>query len=351
MTDQNNPHQVAPHDQITRRDLFMLVVVSPSLLAHMRRGWPPAGVIEEFLSEVTASVTTCWYAFRRGALTTIEHAVPQYLPELEELVKSSSLHRKRAAYLAAQGFLLSSLVSLHRMRYTERVANCQKAVTYASASGDWALLVKSLDNLGDAFLLNEQPKESLNAYLQAEDYSKSTRISGFLRSQVLVQLSQPYAKMGKSEEVRRFLDEAYATFADADSETPVFLLTDNGRDQTILYEGSSILRLGNHAREQGKLDRAREHWMNAAETFGKMAQLPSGLEVPTRIAAQILLAQALAYALARNMEGFLPAFKEGVKLAKELRSEKRKQEAREALKEAIGQWKGDQRITGLWELL
>src|SRR5262249_18652323 len=157
--------------------------------------------------------------------------------------------------------------------------------------------------------------------------SKSTRISGFLRSQVLVQLSQPYAKLGKSEEVRRFLDEAYATFTDADNETPVFLLTDNGRDQTILYEGSSILRLGNHAKDQGNLDRAREHWMNAAETFGKMARLPSGLEVPTRIAAQILLAQALAYAKAANMEGFLTAFPKGVQLTNELGSEKRKQEA------------------------
>ena len=82
-----------------------------------------------------------------------------------------------------------------------------------------------------------------------------------------------------------------------------------------------------------------------------MEQLPSGVAVPVRIAAEVLIAQALAYAKARNMEGFLTVFERGGQLAKELGSEKRKQEAKEALNTALEQWPNDQRITGLWGVL
>jgi tetratricopeptide (TPR) repeat protein/transcriptional regulator with XRE-family HTH domain len=336
--------------QITRRDLFMLASVSSSLLINMRRGWPPAGVLEEFLSEVTASVTTCWYLLQRSdGLSVVEWAVPQYLPELVVVVKHSSLQRKRAAYLAAQGFLLLNLIALHRVRFSERVTYGEKAVQYAHESGDLTLLVASLIELSNAFFTNGHLGDSLRTYLQAEDYSK--KLSGFLRSKVLAQLSQAHARQGNSEGVLQCMDEAYTTFTEADSETPIFLRTAYGLFETILFEGLSTFDLGSHAKDQGKLSRARQYWADAAVKFGKMEKLPSGLDVPVRIAAEVLIAQALAYAKARNMEGFLTTFEKGAKLAKELGSEKRRQEAGEALKAALEQWPNDGRITGVWELL
>jgi tetratricopeptide (TPR) repeat protein len=338
--------------RLTRRDLFTLACVSSSLLTNMRRGWPSAGILEEFLSEVTASVTTCWYLLQRSdGLPTVEWAVPQYLPEVVEVVKHLPRSRQRAAYLAAQGFLLRGLVAHHRTRFAERVEHCQEAVTYAGVSGDLTLLVESLRALGGALLFNKQPEESLKTYLQAEAYSKSTQLPGFLRSKILGELSHPYAKQGNDQEVVRCLNEAHDTFTRTDSETPVFLLADHGRHQTILYEGLSTLDLGNHAKGQRRLSLAREYWKDAADKFGKMEKLPSGVAVPVRIAAEVLIAQALAYAKARNMEGFLSVFEKGVQLAKELGSKKRLQEAREALNAALEEWPNDQRITGLWELL
>ena len=244
-----------------------------------------------------------------------------------------------------------SLIDLHHMRYAERVAHCQKAVKYAHESGDLTLLIASLVKLSNAFRTNGQLDESLKTYLATERESKSTEIAGFSRGIVRSGLGHAYAKLGKSEEVRRFLDEAYATFTDEDAETPVFLSTSHGFYEIILDEGLSAIDLGNRMRDQGDLDHAREYWKDAAEKLDKMEQLPSGLSVPVRIAAEVLIAQALAYAKARNMEGFLTAFEKGAKLAKELGSEKRKQEAKEALRAALEQWPNDQRITGLWELL
>ena len=341
--------QLIDPSQITRRDLIALASVSFPLITSIRQGRLTAGVIEEFLSEVTASVTTCWYLLQGDGLTTVEVTLPLYLPELVQVVKSSSLYRKRAAYLAAQGFLLLGLLAHHRVRYAERVAHCQKAVSYASASGDLTLLVACLVHLSDAFLISGQREDSLSTCVQAEGYSKE--LSGFLRSKLLAKSAHADAQQGNSQKVTRFLGEAYATFTDADDETPVFLLACCGLFEIILDEGLSTFDLGNHAKDQGKLGCARKYWKDAAEKFSKMEKLPSGIAVPVRIGAEVLIAQALAYAKARNMEGFLTAFEKGVQLAKELGSEKRKQEAKEALEAALEQWPNDQRITGLWELL
>jgi len=344
--------QLIDPTQITRRDLFTLAVVSSSLLINIRSGWSPAGILEEFLSEVTASITTCWYLLQgSNGLPVVEWAVSQYLPELVEVVKYSSPQRKRAAYLAGQGFLLSGLVAHHSMRFAERVDYCQKAVTYAHESGDLTLLVESLRALGDALLFNRQPKEGLKMYLQAEAHSKSTQLPSFLRSKILGELSHPYAKEGNDQEVVRCLGEANASFTEADNETPIFLRAYHSRFAIILFEGLSTIDLGNHAKGQGRPGLAQERWTNAAEQLDKMQQLPSGIKVPVHIAAEILIAQALAYAKARIMEEFLTTWKKGVQLVKELGSEKRKQEAREALKTALEEWPNDQRITSLWELL
>jgi len=347
----NHQHQITPRAQITRRDLITLASVSFPLVAHIQRGVLTVGILEEFLSEVTASVTTSWYLFRSGGLTIVEYAVPQYLPELEELVKSSSLQRKRAAYLAAQGFLLLSFVAYNRLRFAEEIAHCQKAVTYAYESGDRVLLVESQRMLGSAFLDTGQLDKMLDAYLQAEHYCQGMDLPGFVYSKVQAKLSQGYAKHGKSQEVLRYRGEAERIFTEADDEIPVFLRTTHGRFQIILEEGRSTLDLGNHAKDLGNTSDALKYWKDAAEQFGKIEPLSSDVFVPLGTTAEIDLKRALAYAKARNMEGFLTAFPKGVQLAKELGSEKRKQEAREALKEAIGQWKDDQRITGLWELL
>ena len=109
--------------------------------------------------------------------------------------------------------------------------------------------------------------------------------------------------------------------------------------------------MGNHEQKRGNLDRAQKYWKDAAEKFGKMEQLPSSVLVPTRIAAEVAIVQALAYAKERNMEAFLTSFEKGVRMAKELGSEKRKQEARGALHAALERWANEQRVTGLWELL
>jgi tetratricopeptide (TPR) repeat protein len=351
MMGQNHQHQITPHAWITRRDLFALATISPSLLTKIQRGWLSASVIEEFLSEATASVTTCWYSLQGDGLSLVEWALPQYLPELVEVVKFSPLYRQRAAYLAAQGFLLLSLIDLHHLRYAERVAHCQEAVTYAHESGDLTLLIASLVKLSHAFRTNGQLAESLDTYLQAKRYSKSTEIAGFSRGIVRSGLGHAYAKQGKSEEVTRFQDEARATFTEKDAETPIFLSASHGFYEIILDEGLSSLALGDYEQKQRNLDRAQKYWKEAAKKFGQIEQLSSGIVVPARIAAEVEIARALAYAKAGNMEAFITSFEKGVRAAKALGSEKRMQEAREAYRVAREQWPHEQRILDLWEVV
>src|SRR5579859_394928 len=346
--------QIINFSQITRRDLITLASISFPLVANIQRGVLTVGIIEEFLSEVTASVTTCWYLIQRnGGLNTVEATLPLYLPELVTVVKHSSRYRQRAAYLATQGFLLLGLVAHHRMHLAERIAHCQNAVTYAHQSGDLTLLAESLRHLGYAFRTNEQQGEALDAFLQLERYSRSTEIPRLLRSQALWGLSVTHAKRGESEAVIRFLDEARTTSTQPSDQPQVFLRAHRSSFDyvIILREGESSLNLGERAEQLGNADRAQKYYKEAAEKFGKIEQYPSSFFVPATTAAEIQVDRALAYAKAGDMDGFLTAFPKGVQLVNELGSEKSKQEARVALKEAIEQWPSDQRITDLWELL
>jgi hypothetical protein len=146
-------------------------------------------------------------------------------------------------------------------------------------------------------------------------------------------------------------NEACATFTPADDETPVFLLACCGLFEIVLDEGLSTLDLGNHAQDQGSPDRARRYWKDAAEKFGKIEQLPSGVFVPARIDVEIEIGRALSYAKAGSMDGFIKSFEKGVRGAKALGSNKRMQEAKAAYKVAMKRWPHEQRIIELWELL
>jgi hypothetical protein len=132
--------QLIDPSQITRRDLFALATISPPLLTKIQRGWLTTSVIEEFLSEATASITTCWYLLQGDGLPIVEWTLPQYLPELVVVVKSSSSYQQRAAYLAAQGFFLSNLIAYHRTRFDKRMAYCQQSPCLAVAATSRRLL-------------------------------------------------------------------------------------------------------------------------------------------------------------------------------------------------------------------
>jgi DNA-binding SARP family transcriptional activator/tetratricopeptide (TPR) repeat protein len=340
-------NQLTDTNQITRRHLIEMAFVAAPLLTNVQRERPRPFMVEEFLSEATTSITACWHLLRGDGLTVVERAVPQYLSVLEGLVKHSSLYRQRASYLAAQGFLLLSLVTYHRLHLADYVMYRQQAVKYAREAGDLTLLVTSIRDLGKAFLYNGQRTDALETSLEAERYSQSTEIARFLRSSVLSELGRPYAQQGKSEEVVQYMDEARTLPTDADDTTPVFLSTDYGLDRIILREGLSNLDLGDYEREGGNASDAHKYYKKAAKKLAQIEQLPPNVIVPERIRIEIETNWALAEARAGNRDGFIIHFKNGFRGAKLLGSAKREQEAIESLIVALELWSHEKLVTNL----
>jgi tetratricopeptide (TPR) repeat protein len=347
MTDQD--HQATNEYLISRRTA--LATLSTSLLAKIQFGPFTSIVIEEFLAESTTSIVACWHLLRGDGLTTVEHALPKYLPLLLALIKQYTLYKTKASYLASQGFLLLSLVALHRLHFSKRVAYCKQAVELARESGDRTLLVPSLMHLGDAFFTNGQRDEMLHTYYQAEYQSKSPEISMFLRSKVLAELVHAYAQQGRDQEALRSVGEARTLFTEETYDTPVFLSTDYDHFQLILFEGLSALDLGNYEEAQENAHRAHDYYQSASNKLNQIDQLSQTIIAPERIRIEIVNQRSLAAVKSGNLDEFETYLIEGAKGAKVLASEKRRQEAITNWKAARERWPHEQRVMELADVL
>ena len=337
---------------ISRRTaLATLATLSSTLLTKMQFGTRTLSLLEEFLAEATTSIVACWHLLRGDGLATVEYALPKYLPLLIALIKHHPAYKTRASYLASQGFLLLSLVALHQLHFPERVEYCKQAVEFARESGDCTLLIASLLHLGDALFTNGQKEEMIQTYSQAEYQSKSAEISMFLRSKVLAELAHAYAQQGRNQESLRSIGEAHALFTEESSDTPVFLSTDYGLFQLILFEGLSNVDLGIHEEIQGNTRLAQEYYQNASDTLKKIDQLSQTIIVPERIRVEIVNQQALAAVQAGNLDEFGKYLLEGAKGAKSLASEKRRQEAIANWKRARKRWPQEKSIGELADVL
>ncbi|MBV9691204.1 MAG: winged helix-turn-helix domain-containing protein [Ktedonobacteraceae bacterium] len=334
-----------------RLALTTLATVSAALLTKVQAGPLTALLLEEFLAQCSASITACWHLLRGDGLSTVEYVLPKYLPVLTALIQQLPTYKQKSAYLAAQGYLLLGLVALHRLRFFERVACCKQAVEYAHVAGDQTLLVTALTHLGDAFYTNGQRAEMLQTCQQALLYSdvkeRDDTLPLLVRSKAYAELAHGYAQNGKVQQALCSISEARAIFPEVVREIPVFLSTDYGLFQVILFEGLSNLALANHEERYDNPSRAYDRYQEAASKLAQVDQLPRPIVVPERLRIEIINHQAAAAVGAGNMEEFEHYLLAGVAGAKALGSEKRRQEAVTVWRKARETWPDEQRIMRL----
>jgi tetratricopeptide (TPR) repeat protein len=303
-----------------RTALAALAIISTTLLAQVQTGPLTAVLMEDFLTQCTASITACWHLLNGDGLVTVEYALPSYLPLLVTLARQSSPHQKTAAHLAAQGSLLMYLVSHHRLRFREELAYANQAVTLAKVSGDCNLHVSALIWLAGALERDEQPKIMLQKCQEAAKYLD--KVVPLLRSQVLACLAYAHALNGPVQGALRCMGTARDCFPSALGEVPCFVSCDYDLYYLILYEGRTHLSLG-----ESDTEHARQHSQQARTALAQFGQLSPTIFVPERYRLQIINEQAAAAIGAGNMEEFEHYLLAGVAGAKALGSQKRHQEA------------------------
>jgi tetratricopeptide (TPR) repeat protein len=329
----------------TRRIVLAgLATLSAPLLAKVQAGPLTALLVEEFLSQCSASITACWHLLNGDGLVTVEYALPTYLPLLVALARQPSRYQQTVAYLASQGSLLMALISYHRLRFRAELAYSKQAVELAKLSADRNLFVGALIFLGSPFDLNGQPEIMLQVRQEAVQYLNE-EVAVPLHSKAYGHLAYAYARNGQVQDALRCMGQARDLFLTEFGEVPPLVSSDYSLSQLILFEGRTHLALG-----KSDAEHVHHHSQQAKSALAQIGQLPSTIIVPERYRIQIINEQAVAAVGAGNMEEFLHYLLAGVEGAKALGSEKRRQEALANWRAARAKWPHEAQVKELAEV-
>lgn len=331
---------------LSRRSALLVIAALPQGWLGLIRQQQKTPFIEgEFLPACAASLTACWYLLTGREFASVERTVSKYLPFLHTWTQRSSSYQKRAAYLAAQGYLLLSLIASHRLRPQQRVTYCEQAVTCATVSGDHVIRIKAQSMLGNALYDQEAYGRMLQAYLEAKDgIGKNEEVPHLLQCKVLMGLAHAYAQHGQVQEALNTISEARNVFPDEGEDVPAFLSADDGMFSLVLFEGWVRLDLG-------KRDYRVEHAQFAAQALAKIEQFPSTVLVPERIRIEITNRRAQAAIDLGELEAFRDYTLQGAESLRHTQSEKRRQEMVRNFKAARQKWPKDTRVLELADVL
>jgi len=327
-----------------RAVLAALATVPATLLVKVQAGPLTALLLEEFLSQCSASITACWRLLNGDGLATITYALPKYLPLLVALARQPSRYQQTAVYLAAQGYLLMSLVSYHRLRFLDELAYAKQAVELAKICRDRNLYIYALSRLGGAFEINGQPKAMLQARQEAEQYLDE-EVAPPLRSHLFSALARAYALNGQVQAAIRYIGAAREPLPDQFGDVPCFIAAHYGLHHLILFEGRTYLALG-----ESDAEHVQQHTQQAMSALAQVGQLSPTITVPERYRVQIINEQAAAAVGVGNMEEFIHYLLAGVEGAKALGSEKRRQEALANYRAARAKWPYEPQVRELAEV-
>ncbi len=344
-----------PHEHVkqallpTRRSVLAAMATAPLALALklLQPGQRSIVATEDFLNQCSASVTACWHLLNGNGRETVAYTLPKYLPVLLSLVEQSCLYREIAASLAAQACLLMGLVEHHRFHFQQRADYCSQAVRLADTSGDPTLQVVALIHLGGVLGDLGQHTSMLETQQKALQYTK--KISPELHSKLLAELSHAHAKNGREQEALNCISEARALFSGDMSHAPVFLSTDYGLPQLILFEGQTRLTLGHLKQKQDRPAASLLHYRQSEAALAQVEQLPSTDDIPDRFKLEIINHRTLAAVKTGDLSSFCRFARQGIEGAYALGSEKRRQEALAGIDAAQQVWPHQTEVQDLVE--
>ena len=348
-----NPLEHPEDVRLARRQALMVLAALPAGMltgfASSHRGTVPS--TEELLPSCLTSITACWHLMAGRDFATVEHTLSQYFPLLVTWTHQSSTNQRTAAYLAAQGYLLFGLVSLHQLsaprNFQRRFFYCQRAVECAQEAGDPALLAAALIHLGGAAGDLGQPSQMLHFHQQA--MSGAQDVSLLLQSKIHAEIAYAYAKNGQVQEALYHIARARELFpGEAVQGEPGFLSTDYGLFSLVLFEGQTLLDAGRYGSDMGQ---SKRYYEQAQTALDQIEHAPPTIIFPERFRVEIINQQTLADIKAGDLEHFRVHLIEGARGAKVLRSEKRQQEVLANWKEARKVWPHEALVTELADLL
>jgi transcriptional regulator with XRE-family HTH domain len=194
----------------------------------------PSSVNEETLSYFEKLTGFCWHLSNDNEVEAAARILPRYLPHLVALAHQPSGHQRRAAHLAAQGYILAAEIELANI-YAMK-AYCQQAVLYSQIAQSVDIQAAALKQQATIFLVDKRTEQSLQKYQEA--LPLVMQVSPLLRARVYLGLASAYARQGQQykQDALRYLALAGESFPQHPESDPSYLYTVCSLPVLHLYE-------------------------------------------------------------------------------------------------------------------
>ncbi len=277
--------------------------------------------------------SSCWHLSNNSELEVVEQLLPTYLPKLATLAHQTSASQKKAAHLAAQGYILAAEVE--RSSIPAMQEYCRLAVQYSQIAADPNMLVAALKQQATIYLVAKDPLKALQTYQQALPFVD--QVSPLLRSRIYLGIGSAYARNGRQykQEALRYLGLAHDGFPDHPEEDPNYLYTVCGLGVLHLYDGLTRLDLN--------------QFQDAWNAFERVGGLKPNIIVPENFRVEIVNLQAQVAVSLKDMDQAYIHVHAGMEAAKTMGHKLRFDEAHDAYKRMLITWPNESRIKNLAE--
>jgi transcriptional regulator with XRE-family HTH domain len=235
-------------DALTRREALRRLATLPMITLHLNAFIPTQNALPEaVLSQCSAGVVACWYLRKGKELSFAESTVSTYLPTLREIVASSSQHRKAAADVLVQCYLLKAALSWHITSPMDGIKYTQQAEAYSQIAESPLLQVAALRSQAAVFCYANQWGQALHAGLQAKQILERTPkdlIPPLARSYVYAGVATYQAYHQHKQDAFTSLKKAHATFFEQSGDDVVPLWIDHNIGNLLMNDGLTHSHLG-----------------------------------------------------------------------------------------------------------
>jgi len=291
---------------------------------------------EDVLTYCAAGITACWH-FRKGKdLALAYDAISAYISVLKGIASSSSdTHRKGAATLLAQSYLLKASLAGHLESNDKAIVYHGEALRFAQMAESPLLQAVAWRTLSTTYIYADRWDQALIASTQARKLIEQPKnIPGSLQSFVHSNIAMTQAHQGQRDAALVSLKAAHDTF-DPNAQLPVW----------VLY-GSAVL-----ASCDGVTHHNLGSYRKAIDSFEQIPTFPAVSELGKIEAIFDLLGSEVSRDdTPRDMEKCIELWTQGIKGTKELKSERRLTEARNVLSLMFVAWPGEPRVKELRDL-
>ena len=328
---------------LTRREALRRLAMLPMLFGISTGIQRP---VEETLHQCAAGLTACEYLSKgnHDDMVLAYSMVSLYVQLLKPVVKDSSLHRKEAAALMTQSYLIKFLLGLHIEGTSAATRYVRQAVAYSKESGDVILQLTAIRRLTWAYLDDRQPGQALRTVEQAKHIIENSRtpIPHRLRSSVYGTLAVMQAK--NALDVTSTLPIAREAFFAPPVEN------DNGSLSHVDFSFAQLVR--NDGLAYYYQGRYQDALIAYAQVIDSEKFTPK-VETPQWIYTELVHLQTMATLKSpmRDMEQVMALWKADIQGAITLQSQQRFEEAYQAYEVMEGVWPNERRIMDLRDLI